>query len=202
MRIETLISPTVEPLTLAEAKTFCRVDSDLTDEDALISSLITAAREQIEVQTSRAFAVQTLRLTLDCFPSGRAIVLPRCPLIEVLSIEYDDGDGVEQTLSSSDYSVNAFTVPGAISPASSWPATVSRPGAVRITYQCGYTATDGEGEEDSEIIPERAKTAILYLVNHWYENRDAVVVGSIATALPFAVKNLISPLKIYYRTTE
>lgn len=202
MRIEVIIPPAVEPVLRAEAKTFCRVDADLTDEDSLIDSLITTAREQLEVQTSRAFALQTLRLVLDCFPVGDIIAIPRSPLIEVESIVYDDEDGAEQTFASSNYTVNSSSIPGTIRVLDSWPDALASPGSVRITYRAGYSPVDGEGEEDSELIPTRAKQAILFLVNHWYENRDAVIVGSIATVLPMAVNSLITPLKVHFRASE
>lgn len=36
--------------------------------------------------------------------------------------------------------------------------------------------------------------ALLLIVGHWYANREAVVVGSTATALPIAVEWLLKPL--------
>lgn len=199
MRIEIVSAPETEPVSVAEAKTYCRIDSDLTDEDTLIGTLITAAREQIETQTSRALAPQTVRLVLDKFPKFSKLPLPRFPLISVSSVKYDDSDETEQTLAGSKYTVDADGMPGAIYALESWPAISDAPGSVRITYTCGYTAANGEGEAASELLPARAKQAILYLVNHWYENRDAVVVGSNATRLPMAVESLIAPMKTYYR---
>jgi len=202
MRIEIVTAPTIEPITVAEAKTYCRIDSDLTDENALIGSLITAAREHIEVLTSRALAPQTVRLVLDKFPKYSKLPLPRFPLISVSTVDYDDADEAEQTWADSKYTVDPDGMPGAIYALEAWPATSPAPGSVRITYTCGYQIEDGEGEEASEIIPARAKQAIYYLVNHWYENRDTVIVGSIATKLPMAVESLIAPLKIYYRSPQ
>ena len=197
MRIETLTPPAADPLIVADAKLFCRIDPDLTDEDTLIGELITAAREQVEVQTGRALTPQTLRLVLDCFPRG-PLPLPRFPLISVDSVVYDDAAGAEQTMAAADYDVVTASLPGAIHAPGGWPATIRRPGSVRITFQAGY----GNDDPATEATPERAITAMKYLVNHWYENRDAVIVGSIATVLPMAVQNLIAPLKIYYRVPE
>ena len=54
----TLIAPPgEEPVTLAEAKAWCRIDA--ADEDALLSALIAAARLQVESLTGRALVTQT-----------------------------------------------------------------------------------------------------------------------------------------------
>ena len=50
--------PTSEPVTLAEAKNFLRVT--ITDDDLLISSLITAAREACEAFTGRSFWIHSV----------------------------------------------------------------------------------------------------------------------------------------------
>ncbi|HWA42163.1 MAG TPA: head-tail connector protein [Hypericibacter adhaerens] len=73
----TLIAgPGEEPVTLAEAKAFCRIDT--TDEDALISALIAAARLQVESLTGRALVTQSWRLAI-C-PRGLVVELPVIPV--------------------------------------------------------------------------------------------------------------------------
>lgn len=57
LRIKT--AATTEPVTLAEAKVHLRVDLDSTAEDALIGTLISAAREAVEQITGQALAVAT-----------------------------------------------------------------------------------------------------------------------------------------------
>ena len=82
----TLIAPPgEEPVTLAEAKAWCRIDA--ADEDALVSALIAAARLQVESLTGRALVTQTWRLT-TC-PRGRLVVLPVIPAIAL--VEAPDG---------------------------------------------------------------------------------------------------------------
>jgi hypothetical protein len=70
-----------EPVSLAEAKTFCRIDG--TDEDALVSALIAAARLHFESITGRALMTQTWRLVLQSV-SGRVVPLPVVPVAELI----------------------------------------------------------------------------------------------------------------------
>ena len=87
---------------------------------------------------------------LSGFPWG-GIELPRPPLLEVLSVAYVDDDDAEATLSGSP--APYFVVPSGryaravLTPLSGaiWPTTASRPDAVTITYQAGYSDPN-EGE--------------------------------------------------------
>ena len=97
-------------MTLAEAKAHSRVD--IPDDDALIASLILAAREWVEGQTHRALLTQTWDCKFDEWTmegSDYVLRLPLAPLQSVTSVTYIDGDGVSQTLSSSLYQVVAST---------------------------------------------------------------------------------------------
>ena len=81
--VTVVTAPTVEPISLAEAKQHLRFES--TVEDALISALIVAARKHCETATRRAFVTQTLRLTRDTFPTWKECYqfrLPQPPLPE------------------------------------------------------------------------------------------------------------------------
>lgn len=60
----------VEPIPLPEAKFWLKIESD--DEDELVSSLITAARQHAEAFCRRSFAPgKVWQLTLDRFPHAR-----------------------------------------------------------------------------------------------------------------------------------
>jgi len=78
----TLIAgPGEEPVTLAEAKAHCRIDGS--DEDALVSALIAAARMQVESLSGRALVTQTWRLTMTCAP--RLVELPVIPAASLVA---------------------------------------------------------------------------------------------------------------------
>jgi len=63
---------TTEPITLAEARTYLKVD--YTDEDTLISSLISAVREQVELFTGLGIVARTIEYFDD--EISEEIVLP------------------------------------------------------------------------------------------------------------------------------
>lgn len=171
--------PTTEPLTLEEVQLNMRV-TDSAD-DSMIQSLITAAREYVEVALSRALITQTLRYTLDQFPAG-CIYLPRPPLVTVSSITYIDANEDSQALvANTDYRVDAYSEPGRIEPVDQWPVTDARIKAVTIQYIAGYGA--------ASAVPQRVKQAMHLLVAHWYRHREAV--GRAGDEVPMAVNALL-----------
>jgi len=58
-------APAFEPVSLADAKAQCRVD--VADDDALISGLVTAARQYVESETGMALITQTWDVFADEF---------------------------------------------------------------------------------------------------------------------------------------
>lgn len=216
MRLIPVSPPAAEPVSLDEAKLHARVLYDA--DDTLITALIAAARRYCETAIKSALVTQTWTLMLDSFPSAggyynRAIRelwpsmgglpsglgfypglvpnstglidIPLPPLQSVESVQYYDFAGTLQTVDPSTYNVSMGT-PGRIQPAYSkvWP--ISRPtiDAVQITFTSGYG--------DATAVPENVKVAILMLVAHWYENREAVSAVSMVT-VPLAVDALLSP---------
>jgi uncharacterized phiE125 gp8 family phage protein len=213
----TLVTPPqAEPVSLVLAKQHLRVDFD--DEDDLIESYITAAREYCEKATRRAFFNQTWLRTMDFFPiwnavdrthvpSDRAawpyptwfwnkltIDLPYPRLVSVESIVYTDSDGTEQTLSTDSYTVDPSSTPGRIAPSAStiWPWTnIRRPGNVKITFVAGSYGDGG----DTNTCPKSIVQAMLLLISHWYQNREAVSALTYK-AVPMAVDALLSIHKL------
>ena len=139
MALKLVTAPTTYPVTLAEAKLHCRVDG--TDDDALITALITSATEMCEQQTGRALMTQTWLLTLDEFPTE--IELTRVPVQSISSVTYTDTAGATQTLSTGsnwrlldlgDFSM-ARIVPVY---GYTWPATRAQNNVVSVQYVAGY----------------------------------------------------------------
>lgn len=173
-------APTVEPLSLADAKAQCRIVDSVTDEDDVIWSLIPAVREWGESFTGRAFLPQTWDIKFDAFPS--CIVLPKPPVSSVTSISYVDTTGATQVLSSSLYTASLptgpFASPGTIVPAYglTWPSTRSVPDAVTVRIVCGYA--------DVETVPKAIVSALKVRLGTLYAYREGIVVGTSVLPIP------------------
>lgn len=195
MALRLITAPTVEPISLAEAKAHLRVDT--TDDDALIPIYIGAARVDCEEWAGRAFVTQTWELVLDKFPVDE-ILLPRPPLQSVTSIKYDDAAGVEQTLATTEYTVDTASQPGWVVPVTGgWPiATFEGINSVRIRYVAGYIMTNSPADL-TENIPASIKAAILLHLGRLYDSREDVIVGTTVTQLPIGTAEyLLRPYRV------
>lgn len=186
MSLKLYTAPAAEPISLAEAKLHLRVD--IADDDELITAQIKAAREYVEQLANRSLITQTWEYTLEAFPDGNQIVLPRPPLVSVTSVVYTDYTGTAATFSSLYYTVDTYAEPGQIvlKYGQLWPAVaLATVNGVCIRYTAGYGATGAS-------VPQRLRQAILLLLGHWYENREAVQFGNLMPQeLPFAVQALL-----------
>ena len=174
MALKLITAPTTYPVTLAEAKAHLRVDS--TDEDALITSMITSATETAEQITGRAIMPQTWELTLDGFPSE--FELTRVPVASVTSVKYLDLDGAQQTLSNALYLVRTADDFGfaKVAPAynTEWPLAQDSFDSVALRYVAGYA--------NAAAVPESIKAWVKLTVSAMYENREAEAYSSRAVS--------------------
>jgi uncharacterized phiE125 gp8 family phage protein len=173
--------PASSPISLTEAKSHLNIDHS--SHDTLIQAYIDQAVDYTQRFCERTWFTCTWALRLDRFPPWE-IKLPRPPAASVSSIAYIDALGASQTLSASTYLADIYSNPGIVTPAPgySWPVTQDRINAVTVTYVAGTAAAS---------VPDAAKAAIRLLVGHFFENREAVVTGTIAVEVPMTVKNLL-----------
>jgi uncharacterized phiE125 gp8 family phage protein len=152
-----------------------------TAENDYIERLIAVSYQRAERKSWRSILTQDWALVLDRFPCSGAIVLPRPPLQEVLSIEYVDENGDEQTWSGSPqpYIVSRPSGPTAgkavIRPAYDqlWPTIRYQPDAVTVTYRAGYPEIGSPAT--SCDIPEDLQHARLLLIGELYKQRSLSV---------------------------
>jgi uncharacterized phiE125 gp8 family phage protein len=207
MPIVQIAAPGVEPVTRAEAKVFLRLDSDLTDDDTLIDTLISAARTYAEAYCGRSFITQQWRLVLDTFPSpqtfgvpwGRpwsippqAIQLERGPVQSVQSVQYLDMGGTLQTMPASQYTADLASPQPRITPVfgAIWPIPLPQIGAVQVNYTTGYGGAAAN-------VPAGIRQWMLMRVATLYRNREEVAILSRGKVdpLPF-VDCLLDPYRV------
>ncbi|MBS0536881.1 MAG: phage head-tail connector protein [Proteobacteria bacterium] len=180
-----LTAPAAEPLSLAEAKAFLRVEHD--DDDDVIASLITAARIHVEGQTRRALITQNWRLTRDAWPAdGRLSVTP-APLQALTAVRVYDAGGNAASLDLQSFVVDTAGAAIAFAP---WAMTQPGRGAAGIELD----VTVGYGAAASDV-PEALRQAARLLLAHWYENRGLATLGTV-TVLPTTVAALLAPYRM------
>lgn len=180
MRVVTTVPPAVEPVTLAEAKLWARVENP--DEDQLMSDLIVAARQRVEVDLKRALITQTKTLFMGGFPSAWSqIQLPYPPLQSVVSVVYTSMLGTPVTADPAVYLSAANSSPGRVwlPLGSVWPITAPFPDSVRITYVCGYGDT-------AVSVPMTIRLAMRALIaaNYLYRESHQLIQGGVLASTP------------------
>jgi phage conserved hypothetical protein, phiE125 gp8 family len=151
-------------ISLEEAKLYLKVDT--TDDDELISSLISVAEETVEKFTGQKLLTADFIYALD--EAEETIHVPYSPLQEITKIEVVADDGTVSEVDSSSYEVDTSGPMGRIKLKSgySWPAHRGFASFI-ITGKAGYGV-------DASAVPAPLKTAILLTLAILYENRGQV----------------------------
>lgn len=178
-------------LSIDDAKTFCRVDSDV--EDTLIADLIKVAVQSVEKYTGHVFAYnETMQMNLERFED---VNLPLTPIVSVDAISYRDVSNENQVLDTSQYwmepiasTSNVLRFRGTMPQVykySSFP--------IQLRLEVGY--------EETVSIPPMMIHAVRLLVSQYYDQRENFIVGtSVSQELPNGIKSLLSPFRNVYFT--
>ncbi len=185
-------APAQEPVTLAEMKTWARIDDS--DNDDTITGNILAARRWVETLTHRALITQTLVYKISRFPGPitTVIELPGGKTQTLTSIAYLDTDGDSQTWTASNYIADLVSQPGLVGLAygKDWPSIREWSLPITITYSAGYGDDPGD-------VPEELRTAIKIIAAELFENREDSIVGAPIASVPWGAKRLADPYRIH-----
>lgn len=206
--------PAVEPVTLIQAKAHLRIT--WTEDDAYVTTLIAAARRYCEAAAKRTFVNTVYAMVDDAFPfsvnpinrqvrefygqfsspqgavfpgvmamNAGVIQFPRAPLVSVQSVNYIDASGNPQTWASSNYTLVTGS-PGRMQPVFGqiWPVTLPVIGSVSITFTAGYSA-------DASLVRETDQQAVLLMLGHLWENREAVTLDGTPCPVPLTLDALL-----------
>ncbi len=179
MRYSVLEILAQEPVTAEMVKERLRLlpDASASEEELTLAPLITAAREYCENRAGYAFIPQRI----VAYPSREeledgAFYLPRPPVVDVESVTAFDAGGGETALS------GAALVGGAEGPLllAADLSGLRKVDPVAVTYTAG-----------AETCPALAVQAMLLLIGHWYEHREATgsATGEIAHAVDAILKH-------------
>tara|TARA_R100000278_G_scaffold122897_1_gene110390 strand:+ start:310 stop:912 length:603 start_codon:yes stop_codon:yes gene_type:complete len=183
-RVQLITGPSVEPISVADAKRHLRVEHS--DDDLLIKRLIETAVSMVDVTGVLGKAMITQTWGEWFAPNPSQIVLSLGPVQSVSAIKYYDTDNALQTDTLSNYFVLGTSGRTTIKPKSgyNWPTTFTRDDAIKIEYVIGY----GDTFRD---VPSTVRHALFMLVAHYYENRENELIGTISKTLPFGFEALI-----------
>jgi len=177
--------PASEPLTASDVKAWLKVSGN--DEDAIITLLISAARESAEKYLRMALISQTITEKFSRF-SDYGLRLSISPLISVTSVQYVQPGGSTVTLSNNIYDVLDETKPPLIyrKYGQSFPTVEPTPEAISVTYSAGFGATGAS-------TPTPIKLAMLLMIADWFDNRTDTV-----RTMPTASRILLDQFRVNY----
>lgn len=173
MALKIKTPPSLEPVTLEETKKLLRIDDS--NDDSLISSMITAIRRQAEEWTRRSFVAQAWTLWLDEINIGnkaldgkeRVIEIPRPPLRSVVFVKTYNAENAPSVFDASRYFVDASSSPAriALNEKNFWPRPLRKINSVEIEFISGY----GPGARD---VPEGIRQGMLQWIKLLFANKS------------------------------
>jgi len=165
MTIKIMTPPASEPVSLAEAKLYLRIDH--AHEDELIETLIGAAREAVEAAIGRALISRTVRESLDIWvpEAAQGAVLGLGPVSDIVAVRLLADNGSQSVLDPERYRFEGGRDRPRLVFAAGVPATLRQVGGIEIEYQCGFAAS-------AEDLPVALRLAVLQIVASLYELRQ------------------------------
>ena len=180
--IRVTTQPTIEPISIEEAKEHLRLDDDV--DDIPVKTFIKAARLWAEKFTGRAFITRTVQQYLDSTASvldplfegmrtgietraySNYIELAASPAINVTSINYYNDSDTQSTWATSNYYVDTISDLGRIylRDGGTFPTDLRAANGLEINYTAGY----GTARSD---VPEDIRLAMLQYMTFAYEHR-------------------------------
>ena len=167
--------PTSEPILLADAKAHCNITTD-EDDSYITKFLIPASREFVEQYIKGALLTQTWVLHLDQkdFHGRNYIYLPKNPVQSIVNVKTFSDSNVEISLNPDNY----YLLNNRVTFHSGSDFYGSRYlDSTAVEFIAGYS-------DDPIDIPSGINLAMLELICHWYENREAIFNPLIAEANP------------------
>lgn len=182
MSVTLMAPPALEPISLVQIKEHLRVEH--TSEDTLISAYITSARLHIEAILAKLLISQNWRINFDRLPTGKTVYLPLAPLLSLNSVSFYTDQSGPNTIPAVDYTIDLDSVRPRFS-LHLQRQNLRAFGAYELDVTVGY----GPAAED---VPGDVRQALLLLVAHWYENREAATPIA-REQIPHGIRTILEP---------
>ncbi len=177
--------PSAEPMTLAEIKTHLRLDSP--EEDVLLTSLITTAREHLERETGLCLITQSWRLYLDRWPKDGIVRIEKSPVRVIDAVTVYEADGAAVEVSLEDHLLD-----GEARPARLWLKNPPAPGQSINGIEIDFSAGFGEAGAD---VPDTLKRAMSIHIGHMFVFRGVISPDQQPAGIPDGYERLIAPYR-------
>lgn len=177
--------PALEPVTLAEAKAHLRISHS--DDDAYVSTLISAARRLVELRTGLKLVQQGWSVYRDRWPADATVELPLFPVIQVDDVRIFGEDDTPATLDAAHYFLDHASNPArlVIRSGRTPPVPGRRTNGIEIRLQAGFGA-------NASMVPPELRQAVLLAVAACFARRG----DDAGLTLPADALDLVAP----YRT--
>jgi uncharacterized phiE125 gp8 family phage protein len=165
-------TPTSEPITINDVKKWCNIELDFTYYDALLTALITAARQYCEAYVGHSLIPRTITATLRNDLGN--VRLPFGPAGNVLHVYGSDG--------TTEITTDNYTITGTSIKRIKYPVTDDCNETITVEYEAGYTT-----------LPDVFKTAIEMQVAYMFQNRGDEENKGVSSE----VKMILGPHKVF-----
>lgn len=164
----TVTQPEVEPVTLAAAKQYLRIDAADESFDDEIATFIASSRADVESICNTRLITQEVLLQAGSFYDLEH--LPIGPVQSIDAVNYVDSAGTEQLLPDTDYELVAGALDSQIVLVgrTSWPTLADRRDGVRVTATVGY----GDAGTD---LPRDLYFVVLQAIRAKFDGRELAI---------------------------
>jgi uncharacterized phiE125 gp8 family phage protein len=157
-----ITAPAAEPISLAQAKQYLRLEEEETGFDAELAMQIAGARGRIESATNTRLVTQTVDICASEFAALER--LPIGPVTAIVAITYRDQAGVERSLGPDDIELDGAGLEMGMRPITgTWPVAAA---GVTVRAIVGYSV-------DGTAVPPSIRIALLQQIRELFDGTPA-----------------------------
>jgi uncharacterized phiE125 gp8 family phage protein len=183
--VDTPDRPCGRTWSVEEAKRFLRAETD--DDDAVIASLIAAARSHVEAMTRCALIAQTWRFVLDQWPKNGRVKPGRGPLRALTAARVYDSAGIATPIDAGTFVLDKAA---GVIVSSAWVLPGRASAGIELDIEIGFGAAVSD-------VPDVLRHAVRTLAAHWYENRSLIAIGQSVAMMPASVSAMIASYRVH-----